>query len=655
MSGITAVGTHLIKAVSRGILFVKLCIALGFFVWAPPLAAQDKLGQYEVLMHWQRPATMPGMEPYHGKTVGVGGFTGPEGTSTAMSRGLADIVAQVLTNCQRYTVLDRNRIEEVFKEQRLAMSGLLDESTVVEAGRLAGAQVMAVGRVQSDAYSEQWVRRKTLDENGKIVYTNVLVKNYQFAYTVQFLDVTTGAVVCQKSGGVQSDNDVALKFFTPKRGYERIAGGATASKASMQQLCLERAGLRLRQAVAPYVIKEKVKLEGRGKLKEPIKDIVVLFQLKETEEAMEKLRALAERSDLTEPEQAGMACNMGYLSNAEGDHCAAKEHFKRAYILAPREQDYRRLFDEMAVLCVEAPESEEDESTGTDDDVVNHTAIPAPVQEVSQVGMSTPKQDHKVPPAPSPAPEPTPKVAQAKESTMDRAVADQWPPAQVPKIVVSKVYSDTTEIAPSEDLARAMPSVSKTIVTPVYRMDAVEPTSSNTAALPLSTQRLVAVPHGKVRLRAGERSAMAVLHAFSDPLELDTFKIITTTAQPPAYILEIVAHSGRLLFKEEILPSGFERAARGAEQLQLELDRLRAQSILGPWSFGKAMPTELYLRSFEREKNGLVFAVSKEEAADMMQDPDAVTFSYSAEPDVPRLLTYSKAQGRLVDLMPSFP
>jgi hypothetical protein len=38
-----------------------------------------------------------------------------------------------------------------------------------------------------------------------------------------------------------------------------------------------------------------------------------------------------------------------------------------------------------------------------------------------------------------------------------------------------------------------------------------------------------------------------------------------------------------------------------------------------------------------------------------MQDPDAVTFSYSAEPDVPRLLTYSKAQGRLVDLMPSFP
>ncbi len=655
MSGITVVGTHLIQALSRGISFVRFCIGLGVFVWAPTLAAQDKLGQYEVLMHWQRPATMPGMEPYHGKTVGVGGFTGPEGISTAMSRGLADIVAQVLTNCQRYTVLDRNGIEEVFKEQRLAMSGLLDESTVVEAGRLAGAQVMAVGRVQSDAYSEQWVRRKSGVENGKFTYTNVLVKRYQFAFTVQFLDVTTGAVVCQKSAGFQSDNETGPILFKPKSGYERIYGGANATEAAMEQLCLERASLRLRQAVAPYVIKENVKLEGRGKLKEPIKDIVVLFQLKETEEAMEKLKALAERTDLTEPEQAGMACNMGYLSNAEGDYCAAKEHFKRAYMLASREQDYRRLFDEMAVLCVEPRESEEDESTASDENVEKDIAIPAPVQEASQVGMSTPKQDHKVPPAPSPSPEPAPKVPQGTEKSMDRPVADQWPPAQVPKIVVSQVFSDTTEISPSEDLARSMPSVSKTIDTPVYGMDAMEPTSSSTATLPLSTQRLVAVPHGKVRLRAGERSAMAVLHVFSDPMELDTFKIITTAAQPPAYILEIVAHSGRLLYKEEILPSGFERAARGAEQLQLELDRLRAQSILGPWSFGKPMPSELYMRSLERERNGQVFAVSKEEAADMVQDPGAVTFSYFAEPDLPRLLIYSKAQGKLVDLMPTYP
>jgi len=207
-----------------------------------------------------------------------------------------------------------------------------------------------------------------------------------------------------------------------------------------------------------------------------------------------------------------------------------------------------------------------------------------------------------------------------------------------PVVVVSRVYSDTAGTAAEEPVFQPVPA-----------------TPGDPDQLACMVQRLIAVPHGKASLRVGQRAISAVLHAFSDPLLLDTFKIITSTAEPPAYILEIVSHSGRLLFKEEILPSGFERAKPGDERRQLELDRLRAEAILGPWAFGRPMPMDLYMRSLERDRNGQIFSVSKEEVAALVQDPYAVTFSYFAEPELSRLLTYSKAQGKLVDLMPTYP
>lgn len=216
----------------------------------------------------------------------------------------------------------------------------------------------------------------------------------------------------------------------------------------------------------------------------------------------------------------------------------------------------------------------------------------------------------------------------------------KWPSAAgtAPVVVVSRVYSDSLNADPTEPVFEPMP-------VPVG-----DP--GQTACM---VQRLVAVPHGKIPLRPGQRAISAVLHAFSDPLHLDTFKIITSATEPPTYVLEIVAHSGRLLFKEEILPSGFEQAKPGDEKRQMELDRLRAESILGPWSFGRPMPMDLYRLFIDRKNNGVVFEVTEAEVQALFADPGSVTFSYFADPDQRRLLSYSRSTSRLVNLVPLYP
>jgi hypothetical protein len=178
--------------------------------------------------------------------------------------------------------------------------------------------------------------------------------------------------------------------------------------------------------------------------------------------------------------------------------------------------------------------------------------------------------------------------------------------------------------------------------------------SGDAASLVWATQRLVGVPHSRVRLRAGQQAAMAVLHPFSDPYQLDTFKIVTMAGASPAYFLEIITHDGRLLYKEELLPSGFEGVG-STDPRQLELDRLRAERILGPWSFGSPMPMDLYRQSLDRERNGFLFEVSKEEISALMMDPSAVTFSYYADPEQRRVLTYLGHSQKVVNLVPTYP
>jgi TolB-like protein len=62
-----------------------------------------------------------------------------------MRKGLPDLLAGELARLPHVTVVQRDRLEEVVREQSLQLSGRVDESSAVRVGRLAGATVLLTG------------------------------------------------------------------------------------------------------------------------------------------------------------------------------------------------------------------------------------------------------------------------------------------------------------------------------------------------------------------------------------------------------------------------------------------------------------------------------------------------------------------------------
>lgn len=79
------------------------------------------------------------------EVFGIVGFTNREGRVNSLSDALATALRDVLV-AHRYQVVTRD-LEEIFREQKLQLSGLADEETVAEVGRIAGASRLITGEL----------------------------------------------------------------------------------------------------------------------------------------------------------------------------------------------------------------------------------------------------------------------------------------------------------------------------------------------------------------------------------------------------------------------------------------------------------------------------------------------------------------------------
>lgn len=173
---------------------------------------------------------------------------------------------------------------------------------------------------------------------------------------------------------------------------------------------------------------------------------------------------------------------------------------------------------------------------------------------------------------------------------------------------------------------------------------------------PVQLDRCRNVVEAASRFGANVTAVNTVLHAFSDPVALDTFRVLTIQL-PSGGVknqLEIVSSTGRLLRKEEIL-SEPDPPSRNTEVLaaRVERDQLRAQALLGPWSFRTPPVTTNLLLQFERrEQKGYLFDVGETTWNAILGDDTAVGFVYHEADGSERVLVYSKAERRTVDIAP---
>ncbi len=94
-------------------------------------------------------------------------------------QALYDMLAMGLLRAGIFKVVERQRIKDVLKEQEFQYSGLVDESTAVEFGKLLGADVVAMydiltARMRDDSFGRFYMLEivvKLVDtQTGEIIY-----------------------------------------------------------------------------------------------------------------------------------------------------------------------------------------------------------------------------------------------------------------------------------------------------------------------------------------------------------------------------------------------------------------------------------------------------------------------------------------------------
>lgn len=82
--------------------------------------------------------------------------TGPESSQVeAVRRAITDMFITELWKTQMFTIIERSRMEAIAREHKLAQSGLVDEATAVQLGKLLGVEAIITGSITQFTFKKR--------------------------------------------------------------------------------------------------------------------------------------------------------------------------------------------------------------------------------------------------------------------------------------------------------------------------------------------------------------------------------------------------------------------------------------------------------------------------------------------------------------------
>jgi len=114
-----------------------------------------------------------------------------------LGKGMALMITDVLVQQARFNLIEREKIEEINKEIALGQTGLIDEKSAQEAGKLLGAEVMISGSVASLGEYYIIAARAIQVENGKILGTAAeeIRRANMIAFSSKYVQIKKYAIV----------------------------------------------------------------------------------------------------------------------------------------------------------------------------------------------------------------------------------------------------------------------------------------------------------------------------------------------------------------------------------------------------------------------------------------------------------------------------
>lgn len=281
-----------------------------------------------VMLTVQRPAEV-NLAEY--KTMAVGDFVGERGIRSVYSRNIEELLTDKLFETRAFEIVDRQNIDRLLAEQSLSLSGLVDETSTVEIGKLLSSAVLMFGRVSKNEYNEETSKSdEKEDSDGKKYHTHHRTGKYSLDVNIRLVDVSTGKILLTRT-------------FKASKTANTSAKDKAAPEINVDKLfrdCVDDIAFQFTRMIAPYDERVKVSFEKDRGL--PELDLAVTqIRLGDWDDAINTLRAATLKPALDDKTRAKAYYNYGLATMYNGRYNDAENAFRRAMQLRSGRNKYQ--------------------------------------------------------------------------------------------------------------------------------------------------------------------------------------------------------------------------------------------------------------------------------------------------------------------------
>ncbi len=260
------------------------------------------------------------------RKIAIGDIVDQYGRKGRHANDLADEITSVLFSSNLFEVLNRENLARIMSEHALTETGIIDESTAPEIGKIVGSGALVFGRIQTDHYQEDLSKGDPYtDKEGRSHQIHVRKGVYRVTTNLQVIDIETAKVLAARSLTAQKTERITADRKDPD----------SIDRDRLYRRCISDISRQFRRMVAPYEVQVRAAFLTDDMLPE-MDQAIGYFRIGEWDDGIVLLEGATRRTDLDGEVQAKAYYNLGLAKIYAGEFDAAIDHLKTALSLNPR-------------------------------------------------------------------------------------------------------------------------------------------------------------------------------------------------------------------------------------------------------------------------------------------------------------------------------
>lgn len=269
------------------------------------------------------------------KQIAVGDITAADRRNRNHANDIADEITAKLFASGQFDVLDRQNLKRIIEEQKLSISGLVDEKSAAELGKVLGATAFIFGRVTNDNYKED-VTKGDVTVSKKDSSKHQLISRggkYNLTVNLRVIDIETAKILVVRNFSAE---------FTDRKTADNKQP-AQIDKNMLFLRCVSSVTDQFMKVVAPYDVNVRATFQKDKNLPE-LESAISFFKIGEWEDGLGLLTKASEKPGLETKVKAKAYYNLGLAQMYSSKYDESMENLKKAIALVPDSKTYNNAF-----------------------------------------------------------------------------------------------------------------------------------------------------------------------------------------------------------------------------------------------------------------------------------------------------------------------